>query len=349
LRKVIHLIPYDAIGGVEIAARTMSNVSSPDIDFRVEYIFSNVSTHGDRYRALSVLPFFRSAVRIARENPDLLIVSLWRASIVALLVKLVRPRLRLILMLHNVSDVHWLDRIFTSLAARSALQLWGDSKETVTRRAPQVRTVVRRVISFVTKQLDPLPARPVRPHFIFWGRITSQKALARAIRIFSAVYSRLPEARFTVIGPDGGDLANMQSYVTDLGLKDAVSFPGILTLEQIIPLASNASFYLQTSLWEGMGMSVTEAMQLGLVPVVTPVGEIGRYCRNGSNALVIESDAAAADSVIELVHDDARYQEIRNGALRTWTSSPLYSESMLQACREALYDTTVKEVARGAS
>ena len=40
---------------------------------------------------------------------------------------------------------------------------------------------------------------------------------------------------------------------------------------------ANASFYLQTSKFEGFAMSVVESMMMGLVPVVTPVGEIGRY------------------------------------------------------------------------
>ena len=36
MKKVIHLIPFDGIGGVESAAHTMSNVSNADIEFEIE-------------------------------------------------------------------------------------------------------------------------------------------------------------------------------------------------------------------------------------------------------------------------------------------------------------------------
>ena len=38
-------------------------------------------------------------------------------------------------------------------------------------------------------------------------------------------------------------------------------------LSEIIKISKNYSFFLQLSDYEGMGMSVNESMQLGLVPV----------------------------------------------------------------------------------
>ena len=48
-----------------------------------------------------------------------------------------------------------------------------------------------------------------------------------------------------------------------------------------------------------MAFSVVEAMQLGLVPVVTAVGEIRAYCHNGQNAVRIETDEQAVEDVLQ--------------------------------------------------
>jgi glycosyltransferase involved in cell wall biosynthesis len=96
-----------------------------------------------------------------------------------------------------------------------------------------------------------------------------------------------------------------------------------------------ACFYLQTSIYEGMAMSVVEAMQLGLLPVVTPVGEIGSYCRDGGNAVVVNNDERAVADVLHLLTDPAAYGTLRQQAIEEWLDKPLYRESVLAAC-EAL-------------
>ena len=39
--KVVHLVPYDGIGGVETAARSMDAVEDDAVNFQVKYIFKN--------------------------------------------------------------------------------------------------------------------------------------------------------------------------------------------------------------------------------------------------------------------------------------------------------------------
>lgn len=336
MRKVVHLIPYDGIGGVEIAARTMQRVSAPDTQFTVDYIYSAGCNARGPGKLGGLLPLLSAAARILRQKPDLLVVSLWRSSIVGIVVKLLRPRQRLVLLLHSVSDAHWVDHLVTSCTARLAAEIWGDSQQTLADRLPGVGKARRRVISFVARRLRALPPRQVQPSFIFWGRINRQKGLKQALELFSAIRARVPDAQFTIIGPDGGELASRRNQVRLAGLTDVVRFQGAQPLEQIMKNAGGASFYLQTSRWEGMGMSVVEAMQLGLVPVVTPVGEIRNYCKHGRNALLITSQPATLEDLTILLQDDARYQSMSEEAVATWRDEPLYAESMLRACAELL-------------
>jgi len=335
VRKVIHLIPYDGIGGVEIAAKSILRVVVDDVDFRVETIFPPAAA-SSRRAMLNSWWFLRTVVSLLRAKPDVLIVSLWRAYAVGVLLKLLRPRFRLVLFLHFPNDVHGLDRFFTRLAARFSSSVWADSHETLMRRLPKMQVDKGRVISFVTERIPALFTQSVRPVFVFWGRIHPQKGLVQSLSIFAAVRAEQPLARFLVIGPDGGDLSRVRELACTLGLGDSVNFLGPMSYADIRQVAGDASFYLQTSELEGMAMSVVEAMQLGLVPVVTPVGEISHYAQHGENAVVVKDDATAVADVLSLLEDDARYQAMRQGAVATWVDQPLYKDSVLAACREEL-------------
>ncbi len=335
MRKVIHLIPYDGIGGVEVAARTTSSLDTIEFSFRVETILPP-SAAQDTWLRLNPVSYARALLRLWRMNPDVLIVSLWRSYAVGILLKLLRPGTGLVVFLHLPNDVHAADRLLTRLASLLACRIWADSHETLSKRLPSMPSRKGRVISFVTSRIVVGAEKTVRPVFVFWGRIHTQKGLLRALRIFTSVHDIIPSARFLVIGPDGGDLARVKALARDAQLEDAVRFTGALAFDQIRDLADDAAFYLQTSELEGMAMSVVEAMQLGLVPVVTAVGEIAHYARHGENAVLVEDDAQAVTDILNLLSDDDRYQAMRSQAISTWHDQPLYKSSVMSACREVL-------------
>lgn len=334
--KVIHLIPYDGIGGVEVAARSLRGVHRSGLDFSVQSVYQNVAGYHNRQETFGLSPLFHAFFNIRAQQPDLLIVSLWRACLIGILVKVFRPRTRLVLMLHSTRNAHWLDKAITDLAASLATELWADSEATLRQRLKESSHKIRRVISFVTRRLEPMPEKPPEPTFIFWGRLNAHKRVDRAIHLFSRITETLAGARFIIIGPDGGAFSNARATVDELRLQDKVSFRGELEFGDICSASSSASFYLQTSNHEGMAMSVVEAMQLGLVPVVTPVGEIQNYCRHGKNAIVITTHEAAVQDVRQVLADPGLYAVMRAAAVATWRHSPIYADSMLDACESAM-------------
>ena len=137
MRKIIHLIPYDGIGGVETAARSMSRISSGDLTFQVETIFP-VSSTSQRLITFNPLLLIMAVSRIWVAKPDVLIVSLWRSCLVGVALKLLRPSTRLVLFLHLPNDVHFMDRIFTRFAALLACRVWADSHQTLSQRLPSL-------------------------------------------------------------------------------------------------------------------------------------------------------------------------------------------------------------------
>ena len=336
--NVIHVVPYDGIGGVEVAARSLKDGVYPGFEFTKYYL---VNKHErpvadgctGRFRSENHPMAYLDAIRhLLTHKPAVLIASLWRSCVVAIVIKLFRPKIQVVTFLHLASDVHWLDKVLNRWAMRLSTEIWADSKTTLEARVPKALQARARAISFLVER-QPEPAHDLpHPRFLFWGRLHPQKGLLRALLVFSGVRAAIPGATFHLIGPDGGARAALEDEVKRLGLEGAVFFLGPMERTFIFDFARSCSFYLQTSVDEGMAMSVIEAMQLGLVPVVTPVGEIGRYCRDSHNAIVVTADTDAVKRVIALMDQGALYQRMSRAAFATWQAQPLYRDDVVAAC-----------------
>lgn len=329
--RAVHLVPYDAVGGVEVAARSIADGTYDDLTFSRLYLADKQRNESENQPGV----YFRALGRLLRLKPDLVIASLWRCCAVLVFYKLFRPRVRAVTFLHSACTVHWLDFILNYFSMCLSSEIWADSLSTLNARVPGRWHRKARVISFLVDRVSPVQRMTPKPRFVFWGRLHSMKGLHRALAFFHEVQEAFPAASFSIIGPDDGELAFLRQLIVERGIQN-VDFPGSMDREGIFAFANNGSFYLQTSLDEGMAMSVVEAMQLGLVPVVTPVGEIPRYCQDGHNAVLVHDDEGAVRSVLRLLDDPEEYQRLSRNAIQTWQDNPLYRDDVLEACRHVL-------------
>lgn len=338
---VLHLIPCDGIGGVEAAARSLRSGRHQDLTFERWFLVGGIEgadAGRDREsRSQGSLNDPRRFVRgigdLLRRSPDLVIASLWRSVLVLLGYKVFRPRARTVVFLHLAHDVHFVDWLANRLGMMVTTEIWTDSRATLEQRIPRRWQGKARVISFLLRHAPMPEPRSPEPNFVFWGRLNRQKGLERALRVFARIAARNPAATLRMIGPDGGMEAELRALVSTLGLESKVSLPGPMDQDAIAEEATEASFYLQTSRDEGMALSVVEAMQYGLVPVVTPVGEIRRYCQAGENAVVVEDDDEAVEQVLALLDDAERYRRMALAAAEYWQGQSLYRDDVIQACR----------------
>jgi glycosyltransferase involved in cell wall biosynthesis len=335
LKRVVHLIPYDGIGGVEEAARSMVGGSRDGVSFELRWLFPGVTSASQRRATHDPLRILRVGLGLGREQPDTLVVSLWRAAIAGCIAKGMSRRIRLVLFLHNSRDAHVLDRFATRLAAWMADAIWADSEATVQQRFGRTPGRPVTVISFLIRKIAPIKtlthASVPRPVFAFWGRLAAQKNLLRALEIFARVRKCRPDAEFLIIGPDGGEAERLQAHAAALNIHESVRFLGPMSFDEIPNTVREAAFYLQSSIYEGMAISVTEGMQLGLLPVVTPVGEIANYCRHQNNAILIQDDEQATKDILEILDTPDRFKIVREQAIRTWTRASSYEDSVFDA------------------
>jgi glycosyltransferase involved in cell wall biosynthesis len=347
--KILHLIPRDAIGGVESAARSMLNAPELNCDFDVVFIEGErKSGTGGKMPIFSIHPenspiaHMRALRTIISSKPNLLICSLWRSVPVSLCFKLLRPRSKLVFFLHSSITTHLLDRLFSRWILVFCDAVWADSAATISSRVGSNEGLIKRVISFVTNNSPENIARnELAPHFVFWGRLHHHKGLDRAINFIRMLNEKGYPASYEIWGPDGGEYRALTTQVEKSKLMHAVKFKGTARQNQLTEIASGNCFYLQLSREEGMAMSVVEAMQLSLVPVVSPVGEIGTYCKHHHNAIVVEDSdnpIDAVNDVIALLQNEAKYRGLQAKSYEHWADHVLYKDDICLAANE-LYNS----------
>ena len=336
MKNVVYLIPFDGIGGVEIAASTLQKYRNSFMNINVQYIFSH------KKDLFNIVKLLQSIKRVIELKPDLLIVSLWRSVLVAIFIKIYMPKLKVILFVHSEKDTHIFDFLTTRLMVFMCYEVWCDSSASLSNRFPVLKLKKpTKIISFNSRNISRLPERKLTPNFVYWGRITKDKGVYRALDIFKKLLVFYPESTYKLIGDFSEEGIEIKQYCLDIGLLDSVQFYKETDLEGLKHYAKSASFYLQASKFEGMSMSVMEAMMMGLVPVVTPVGEIKKYC-NKKNSILIYSNLEVVRSVMQILKNESSFLCISNAAVLTWKGQMSYLDSVSSNCERVLKEEMIK-------
>lgn len=159
------------------------------------------------------------------------------------------------------------------------------------------------------------------PVLINIGRFTPKKAPDLLIKAFKIVHDAVPEARLEMIG--GGELfESAHALTTELGLTDAITFPGVQSSEEIIRRLHYSRIYVQHSLRppsgdsEGTPVSILEACACAL-PVVSTrhAGIKDAVLEQVSGLLVDEGDyQGMATAIITLLKDPVLCKQMGKAA-----------------------------------
>ena len=335
--RVVHILPRDGLGGVETAARSMAARDDLACDFHLLFVAGDtLAVDNPRVKisgfASSANPLAHRAVlrRCLALDPDVVIASLWKSVPLLAALKLRRPSIKRVMTLNSGRDAHLADALLFRAGVTLADEVWSDSAAALAERRV---TAPHRVISFVTERLVPLPDSPPQPRFAAWARIDRNKGFDVALSLLAALVDRGLEPRFDLYGPDGGARAELEAQARRLGIADRVHFHGPVDRRDLPTAAAGTSFFLLASRLEGMAMACVEAMQLGLVPVVTPAGEMAHYVVPGETGILIDP-AEIGDSAAEvtaLLAAPKRFAAMRHAAIARWASAPLYADDMCAA------------------
>lgn len=113
------------------------------------------------------------------------------------------------------------------------------------------------------------------------GRLDPQKAPQYLIDAFAQVLLSCPQTILLLVG-EGEEQVNLEHQVKTLGIAQKVKFLGFRT--DIPAILQTADIFALSSLWEGLGRAMTEAMLLGkpvVVPEIYGIPEIVHHQKTG--------------------------------------------------------------------
>lgn len=132
------------------------------------------------------------------------------------------------------------------------------------------------------------------------GRFDEQKNHAGLLQAFAKLLKTHPNCCLNLLG-DGHLRAEMENYARELGIGHAVHFLG--NQSDVYPFLHDADIFLLPSKYEGMPMTIIEAMGTGLPIVASRVGGVPDMLRDGESGLLVGCDpdevCAACEKLID--------------------------------------------------
>lgn len=159
-----------------------------------------------------------------------------------------------------------------------------------------------------------LPPDEPGPLVLFVGRLELQKDPLLLIRSAAAAHAALPGLRLLVAG-EGGLKAEAQRLASEMGIADRVAWMGFQPHDTLPALLNAADVLLLPSRFEGMPITVLEALASGLPVVASRVGEVPAMVAHEANGWLVEDrDPASYAAGIRWVVDRPR-ESLREAAV----------------------------------
>jgi glycosyltransferase involved in cell wall biosynthesis len=167
------------------------------------------------------------------------------------------------------------------------------------------------------------------------GRLNPQKNFALFLDIAAQLAPRFPDLHFLLAG-DGPEEQMLREKASALGIANRVTFSGYVADTRLVYLA--ADVLLMPSRYEGLPMTLLEAMAMGLPVVASKLDGIAEVIGDGAEGFLAPSDDAAlfAERTAALLADAELSSRISKNARAKIEAS--FSVERMTSSVEDIYD-----------
>jgi len=148
------------------------------------------------------------------------------------------------------------------------------------------------------------PRRRPEPFLLCVSTLHPHKNIEALLHSFAEVRRVHPGLRLVVSGLHGFASASLHKLREELGLTEAVDFPGWIPRAQLLDLFARATAFVYPTLFEGFGLPVVEAMAAGVPVVCSDIEPL----RETSGDAVLRFDPrdrrSITSSILRLLGDD---------------------------------------------
>ncbi len=161
---------------------------------------------------------------------------------------------------------------------------------------------------------DPLPERPAGARLVTIGSNWRLKGVPELLAALALVRRTIPHVHLTVGGPHRPrDLADLNRLVRRHDIVNQVSFPGLISREQLPAVLWHSDLFVTPTRVEALGVAIIEAMAAGLPVIANRVGGIPEIIRSPDEGVLTEAGdiSALASSIVSLLSDETRQKALR--------------------------------------
>ena len=164
------------------------------------------------------------------------------------------------------------------------------------------------------------------------GRFNEQKNHKGLLEAFAQIVKTFPDCCLQLIG-DGDLEEETKDNVKSLGLQEKVLFLGNQT--NVYPFLQEADLFLLPSKFEGMPMTIIEAMGTGIPIVASAVGGVPDMLEDGVSGILVPCDPdAVAQAVLQLLEQKDLREKLGAHALE---NSRRFSAEYMAQCYCDIY------------
>lgn len=275
-------------------------------------------------------------------RPELVHSHSFHANMLARLLKLLVPAIRVVSTVHNVYEGRWnrmvAYRLTDSLAARTAVVSQAAAERFVRLKAIHPRKCIVLPNGIDTTVFAPSPERrdsareamEAGSNFIWIaaGRLVPAKDYRNLLRAFKQMRAVFPDADLWIAGappdvkierlPDGRSSA-VFTFAAESGTMEHVRMLG---LRRDMPaLFDAADAFVQSSAWEGMPLVVGEAMAMEKPVVATDAGGTRELVGDAGIVVPVRDSAALAAAMIEMMQRSNESRHVLGHAARARIAS----------------------------
>jgi glycosyltransferase involved in cell wall biosynthesis len=184
------------------------------------------------------------------------------------------------------------------------------------------KTVIFNELSARDGQQASLRARVQKPpKLLYAGRLLYWKGVHIAIQAFARLLTKIPDARFTIVG-SGPEQDRLKAYASALKIEKSIDFIPWLPQSQLFDLYDNHDLFLFPSLHDSSGGVVLEALTRGLPVVCLDLGGPKEIVTTGAGVVVKTANLSApelassiADEVYKVLCSEATLTSLSSGAI----------------------------------
>jgi glycosyltransferase involved in cell wall biosynthesis len=151
---------------------------------------------------------------------------------------------------------------------------------------------------------------------LFLARLHARKQPVLFANIARAITKRNENVKFSIVGPDGGELGAVQDVLRDIS-HQRVSVEGPIAPSKVARRMAQSDVYVLTAADEPFGLTVVEAMSQGVPVVVARTCGLASVIESANAGIVVDGSQVGFEAGIEtLLGDDGMRATMGRNARR---------------------------------